>query len=339
MGLKTNTELRTDHETVRNKVGYYDFTHEIMQVTGKQREEFMDRIFANSVGDLETGKAKYTQMLNEDGIIIDDIIVIRISDSEYWITTLYIDDMKKWFDKNSSDYDVEYKDITDQYFMYAVQGPKSREVLNEFLEQDISDLPWFSITDNKIEDIPVKIGRAGYTGELGYEIFANPKYRNSIESKLLEAGKPHGIREITSEAKLSSLPREKGYVLMSDVEDTLPLESGFSWAVDWDTDFIGKSALQKAKDKGVSRKLRGFELKETSDGIEIEAGASVELNGENVGKVTAFAYGYTVEKYIGYALVDSNKTSIGDTVTIVGHEAELTKRVFYDKENERLTQA
>lgn len=339
MSIKTNTEMRKDHETVRNDVGFYDFTHDMLQVTGEQREEFMDRIFANSMGDLKPGKSKYTQMLNEDGIIIDDIIVHRLSDSEYWITTLYIDHMIEWFDKNSTDFNVDYKDITDQYMMYVVQGPKSREVLNKFVEQDVSDLPWFSISENKIEDVPVKIARAGFTGELGYEIYSNPKHKEFIEKKIVEAGKPYSIREINSEAKLSSLPREKGYVLMSDVEGTIPLESGFSWAVDWDTDFIGKSALQKAKDEGVKRKLRGFELKEDSNDIEIEPGATVQLNGEDIGKVTAFTYGYTVEKYIGYALMDSNKTNIGDKVTIDGYEAELTKRVFYDKDNERLTTA
>jgi len=276
-------------------------------------------------------------MLNEDGIVLDDVIVIHFSDSEFRITTLAIDNMIEWFDKHSADFKVEYNEITDSNMMYAVQGPKSREVLNEILDEDISDLSWFSITKNKIEEAPVNIARAGFTGELGYEIYADPKYKNFLEVRLLEAGEPHGIRKINTAAKLSSLPREKGYVLMSDLDGLNPLEAAMGWSVDWDTDFIGKSALQKAKNEGVKRKLRGFELKDDSDDIKIKPGATVQLNGKDVGKVTAFTYGYTVEKYIGYALVDRENTDFGDKITVDGSEAELTRRVFYDEDNERLT--
>lgn len=337
--LAPDTEIRKDHETIRNKVGFYDFTHEMLRVTGDQREEFLDKMFTNSMGDMEPGGAQYTQMLNEDGIILDDVIVFRIDDSEFWVSTLDVNSMIEWFDKNSSDFNVEYKDFTDQNVMYAVQGPKSREVLNKFLDQDISNQAWFSISENKIDGNPIHIARAGFTGELGFELYADPKHKDLIESKLLEAGEPHDIREINSDAKLTSIPVEKGYVLMTDVEGTTPLEAGFSWAVDWDTDFIGKSALQKAKDEGVSRKLRGFVLEDDAEDIEIEAGASVELNGENVGEVRNFTYGYTVDKYIGYALVDSNKTNIGDKISVDGYDAELTKRSFYDTDDERVRQS
>jgi len=337
MGIKTDTEMRKDHEVVRNNVGFYDFTHQMLQVTGKQREEFLDHIFVNSIGDTDPGEATYTSMLNEDGIVLDDVIVIHFSDSEFRITTLAIDNMIEWFDKHSADFKVEYNEITDSNMMYAVQGPKSREVLNEILDEDISDLSWFSITKNKIEEAPVNIARAGFTGELGYEIYADPKYKNFLEVRLLEAGEPYDIRKINTAAKLSSLPREKGYVLMSDLDGLNPLEAAMGWSVDWDTDFIGKSALQKAKKEGVKRKLRGFELKDGSDDIHIEPGTTVQLNGKDVGKITAFTYGYTVEKYIGYALVDRENTDFGDEITVDGYEAELTRRVFYDEDNERLT--
>jgi len=337
MSVKTDMEMRKDHETVRNQVGYYDFTHELLEVTGEQREQFLDRIFVNSVGATDPGGAQYTTMLDEDAVILDDVIVFRVSDETYWVSTLDIDSMIEWFDKNSSNYKVEYKNITDSNVMYAVQGPKSRKVLNQFLEKDISDLSWFSITDNKVDGVPVKVARAGFTGELGFEIYVNPDNKDLIVDKLKDAGEPYGIREITTNASLKSLPVEKGYVLMSDVGGTNPLEAGFGWSIDWDTNFIGKKALQKAKEDGVNRKLRNFELKEDSDDIEIEEGATVQFNGENVGTMTSFTYGYTVEKYIGYALVDSNKTSVGDTVTINGYEAELTKGAFYDPKRERLT--
>ncbi|UUX33579.1 aminomethyltransferase family protein [Fundicoccus culcitae] len=335
---KTDAETRREHEAVRNGVGFYDFTHEMIEVTGLQMGEFLDRIFANSMADLPTGKAKYTQMLNDDGIIIDDVIIFKVSDDAYWITTLYVDQMKEIFDTNITDYDAAYQDVTADYVMYVVQGPKSRDVINGVVEEAVDNLPWFSIMPNKIDDMDVHVSRAGYTGELGYEIYADASFKEAIESRIKAAGEPFDIVEITTDAKLSSLPREKGYVLMSDVGGMNPIDAGFAWAVAWDTDFIGKEALAKAKEAGSRRALLGFVLDSDDDEVAIDAGDDVMVEGEIVGQVTAVTYGYTVEKYIGYAVVDASKVGIGDRVTINDYAAELTKRAFYDVKNTRLTQ-
>lgn len=338
MITKTNAETRREHEAVRNGVGYYDFTHEMVEVKGPQMGAFMDRIFANTMGSLATGKAKYTQMLNEDGIIIDDVIVLKVSDDAYWITTLYVDQMKEIFEKNIAAYDATFEDVTADYVMFVVQGPKSRDVMNRIVVNDVSPMPWFSIAPNKIDDLDVHVSRAGYTGELGYEIYADAKFKDAIETKIKEAGADFDIVNILTDAKLSSLPREKGYVLMSDIGGTNPFEAGFAWAVDWDTDFIGKEALLKVKEAEVTRKLLGFVLDSEDDEVAIDAGDPVTFAGEEVGHVTAATYGYTVEKYIGYALVDVTKVKIGDRVKINDYDAELTKRAFYDMDNSRLTQ-
>lgn len=338
MITKHDETKRKEHEIVRNSVGYYDFTHEMIEVTGPQRGLFLDRVFSNTMEKLAVGKAKYTQMLNEEGIIIDDLIVFRISDEVYWITTLYIDQMKEIFEEVAKDYDVEYKDVTKDYLMYVVQGPKSRDVMNKIVKNPVDDLEWFSIEENTIDDFPVHVSRAGYTGELGYEIYAHPSHRNALERLISSAGEEFGILYIDTDVKLFSLPREKGYVLMSDVGGTNPLESGFAWAVDWDTDFIGKEALLKVKDEGATRDLVGFVLDSTDDEIEIKDGDAILANGEEVGKVVTIVYGFTVEKYIGYALIDKEKVSIGEKVTINDYSAELTKRIFYNVDNSNLTQ-
>lgn len=338
MITKIDETKRREHEAVRNSVGYYDFTHQMIEVTGPQREAFMDKVFSNTMGALKTGKGKYTQMLNEDGIIIDDLIVFRISDETYWITTLYVDQMKEIFEKVSVDYDVEYKDVTNDYVMYVVQGPKSLEVMNKIVKNPVDDMKWFSIAENQIEDFPVHVSRAGYTGELGFEIYADSSHKNDLERLISSAGEEFSIQDIETDVKLFSLPREKGYVLMSDIGGTNPLESGFEWAVDWDTDFIGKEALLKAKDEGVTRNLVGFVLDSTEDEIAIEDGEPILLQGEEVGKVVTIVYGFTVEKYIGYALIDTTKVKIGDKVTINDYDAELTKRSFYNVDNSNLTQ-
>ena len=246
--------------------------------------------------------------------------------------------MIAWFDSHNKDFEVVYEDITNKVTMYAVQGPKSREVLNKFLSEPVDSIKYFSITDNKIDDIPVRIARMGYTGELGYEIYCTPDDKPLVESKLDEAGKEFGILNLDTDVIITSLPREKGYVLMSDLAGTNPLEVDFGWTVNWKKDFIGKEALEKVKAEGAKRSLLGFTIED--DEIEIAPGSIAKLSDEIVGKVTVFTYGYTVEKSIGFVLVDNDKAKIGDIVNIVVETKEipatLVDRVFYDPSHERI---
>ena len=180
------------------------------------------------------------------------------------------------------------------------------------------------------------VARAGFTGELGYELYVESDKKDILEEKIKEAGKEFDLVNITSDVIIGSLPGEKGYVLMSDLEGSNPLEVGYGWTVAWDSDFIGKEALLKAKEN-VTRDLFGFELLE--DG-QVEAGDEVLLEGKKIGKVTKFTYGYTVEKFIGYCMIEKDKAVEGKKVEIKTKagslEAKLCDRVFYDKENKRV---
>lgn len=326
--------MRQEHEAIREAVGYYNFTHQLLEVTGKCAGKFLDRMFVNSFSKAKIGQAKYTTMLNHDGIIIDDVIIFRIEEEKYWISTLYIDQMIKHFDKEKESETVSYKDITSKVSMYAVQGPKSAKVLDKILDKPVEPIKHFYIEDNCFQGHDVKVARSGFTGELGYEVYLNPEYNDLLEEKLEEAGKEFGIVKMTTDVILTSLPREKGYVLMSDIAGTNPLEVDFGWTVAWKTDFIGKEALLKVKEEGAKRSLVGFTVED--DGAEIEPGTPVEVNGEKAGKATVFCYGYTVGKNIGFALVDNDKAKVGDKAEIGGYEAQLTDRVFYDPANERV---
>lgn len=212
------------------------------------------------------------------------------------------------------------------------------KLLNEILEKNISHLEFFEMEDNKIEDIEVKISRSGFTGELGYEVFFSPEYGDKIDKILLEKGKPYNVVQLTSEVVLMSLPGEKGYVIMDDLKGTNPLEVGFGWSVDWSKDFVGKEALEKVKKEGAKRRLRGFTVED--DNLEIKHDSAVKVDGEEVGRVTKSFYGYTVEKNIGYILIDKSHAKIGDKVTIINDnkevEATLTERVFYDPKDLRV---
>lgn len=332
---KNETNVRKEHETIRNSVGYYDFTHQLLEVKGSDAQAFLNKMFVAAIEKMGIGEAKYTTMLNDDGIIIDDVIVFRIEEEVFWISTLYINELIAWFDAHKDNAKVEYCDITEKTTMYAVQGPNSRAVLNDFLKNSIDSLKYFTIEDNMIDDIPVKVARSGYTGELGYEIYCAPENKVIIEDKLAESGEQYGIINITTDVIITSLPREKGFVLMSDLAGTDPLEVDFGWTIDWNKDFVGKSALEKVKAHGAKRKLIGFTVED--DTAQVEPGADVKVGGVVAGKVTMFTYGYSVEKNIGFALIDVDKAKIGDAA-VVGDSinAVLSERVFYDPENRRV---
>ncbi len=332
--------MRAQHEAVRNAVGWYCWTHFLLEVTGPDAAAFLDKIFVSSIAKTKVGRAKYTTMLNEDGIIIDDVIVFHIAEDKYWISTLHLRKLIPWLDDHKGECDVTYEDITPMTEMYAVQGPKSKELLNSFLAEKVDDQKFFSIRDNEMDGIPVKIARSGYSGELGYELYVASENVGVVEKKLAEYGKAFGAMEITEfQVKVWSLPTEKGYNLMSDLRGTNPLEVGFEDAVDWSKDFIGKAALEKVKAEGAKRQLLGFVVDD--DAVQIEGmnrgsfGAAVKVNGEEAGRVTKYVYSYTLGKSIGFALVDKTKAKVGDRATMSGDTATLTDRVWYDADNRR----
>lgn len=347
-GEKDSTEMlindvhtRSQHEAVRNAVGWYCWTHFLLKVTGKDAAVFLDKIFVSPITKTRAGGAKYTTMLNEDGIIIDDVIVFHIEENEYWISTLHIKKLIAWLDAHRGESRVEYKDITDTMEMYAVQGPKSKDLLNAFLTEKVDDMKFFTIRDNKIDDVTIKVARSGYTGELGYEIYVAPQNARLLETKLIEFGKAFGAMQITEfQVMVWTLPSEKGFNLMSDLRGTNPFETGLDGAIDWSKNFIGKAALENIKAQGPKRQLLGFSV--DNEAAHIEAmnrgsfGAAVMINGKEIGRVTKYVYSYTFGRSIGFALVDRTKAKAGDKVTISGYSATLADRILYDVENKRL---
>ena len=334
--MKNDVLRRKEHEAVRKGVGYYDFTHQVLDVKGRDAATFLDKVFVNDIKNMKEGHALYTTMLNEDGKIIDDVIVFRLEEKKFLISTLYIDKMIKWFDKFKDGCDLDYKDITSKLTMFAIQGPKSKDLVNKIVDKDISSMKFFTIDENTVGDLDIMVARAGFTGELGYELYVESDKKEKLEEKIKKAGEEFGLVNITTDVIIGSLPGEKGYVLMSDLEGTNPIEVGYGFTVHWDSDFIGKDALLKAKED-VKRDLFGFEL----DGeAEVEAGDPVFCDGKEIGKVTKFTYGYTIEKFIGYCLIEKDFAVEGKVVEIKtksgNAKAKLCDRVFYDKENERV---
>jgi len=327
--MSKDESVIAQHNAVRNSVGWYDFTHHLVEVTGDDATIFLDKLYSNSIAKAKIGGAKYTTMLNEEGIILDDVIIFRLEENKYWVSTLYIERLLQWYDDHKEDNNVSYQRITEEWKMYSVQGPKAKDLVNAVADESIEDLKFFNIRDNKIDGIPVKIARGGFTGEKwGYEIYFAVDQEETVAAKLSKEGTALGGKLVTEvDVKALTLSGEKGFVLMIDIGETNPFEVGFENMIDWEKDFIGKSALLKVKEEGPKRLLLGFTLDDKDASIYGGPhGAYVKKGEELIGRVTKFIWGATVGKFVGYALIDTDKAAVGDTVQINGYEVILTER-------------
>lgn len=242
--------------------------------------------------------------------------------------------MIPWFDAHKEGADVNYTDVTKKWDMYAVQGPRSKELVNALVETPVDDLKFFSIMDNTIDGIPVKINRAGFSGEKwGYEIYLAPGEGDGLEEKLRIAGQKMDAREVTDfQIMAISLPTEAGFYYMRDLMYTNPFEVGLDRGIGWDKDFIGKEALLKYKETGWEHELVGFTV--AQDDVHIQhkgfggPGDVVLLNGEEVGRVSKFTYSFVKEINIGYILARKGTLVPGDKVMIHGYEAVITAPRF-----------
>lgn len=331
---KNDERKRSEHNAVRNAAGWYYFTHQLVEVTGPDAAAFLDHLCANPILNLAVGRDRYTTMLNEQGQIVDDVVVMHRGENRFWVSTLYRTQILKWFDTHKESFDVAYRDVTKEYDMYSVQGPKSRDVIHAIADKSVEELRFFAMMDNTIEGIPVMLNRGGFTGEkLGYEIYVAPAQKETIEKKLAEAVAAVGGREVTEfQVMVLTLPGEKGFYLMRDLLDTNPLEVGLDRGIGWDREFVGREELLKIRETGPAREMVGFTVDKDDVNIHQKCfggpGEPVLLEGKEIGRVSKITFSYGLEKNIGYALVRKGAVSNGDHVQIHGEDAVITSRVF-----------
>jgi aminomethyltransferase len=325
---------RSEHMAVRRTVGWYLWTHQLMEVAGDDAAAFLDKIFPNNIAALKVGAERYTTMLDEGGDIIDDVVVFRMEEKRFWISTLFVYDMAKWFAARKGEARLEYADITPNWHMYAVQGPRSRDMVNALVKNKVDELKFFNIRENEINGIPVYINRAGFTGEaLGYEIYVPAGKSDEVEEKLRVAADQFEGKEVTEFQVMAwTLPTEAGFYYMRDLRHTNPLEVGLDRGINWDKEFIGKEALLNIREKGPAREMVGFTLAEADVYIKGRhmgnEGETVWKDGEEVGRCAKIVYSYVQETNNGYILADKGALKVGDKVTMHGHEAVITEKSF-----------
>ena len=292
-----------EHHQVRNDAGMFDVSHmTVVDLTGPGVRAFLQRLLANDVAKLkDPGKALYSCMLNEDGGVIDDLIVYYMNDEWYRmvVNAATRDKDLAWIDRQSEGYELEINERSD-LAMIAVQGPHAREKAIEALPVDVVEAvsgldrffgcdcgEWF-------------VGRTGYTGEDGFEIMLPDSEAPAFWDRLAESGvKPCGL------GARDTLRLEAGMNLYgSDMtESTSPLVSGLGWTIAWepaDRDFIGRAALQAERDKGVAQKLVGLVLEDK--GI-LRGHQKVIIENVGEGETTSGSFSPTLKQSIAFARV------------------------------------
>ena len=319
-----------EHQAVRQSCGVFDVSHmgEVL-ISGPDAERYVNHIFTNDVRGIADGKILYGMMCYEDGGVVDDLLVYKMSDDRFFlvINAANIDKDWAWIQQQATGYDVRLEHQSEQYGELAVQGPESEKVMQEVLGIDCAELAFY--TFKQLGDVIVS--RTGYTGEDGFEIYATPYYINTCWDKLMASGrcKPCGL------GCRDTLRFEVGLPLYGDElsADITPVMAGLSMFVKLDKEeFIGRDALARQKADGPDKKLVGIEL---ADKAIPRHGYTVLKDGEPIGEVTTGYHTISTDKSVCMALIDARHAVLGTPVEIQIRKktfaGTVCKKRFYDK--------
>ena len=319
-----------EHQAVRQSCGVFDVSHmgEVL-ITGPDAERYVNHIFTNDVTSMPAGKILYGMMCYENGGVVDDLLVYKCGENEFFlvINAANIDKDWEWIQEQSKGYNVKLDHQSDSYGELAVQGPESEHVMKDVLGIDGSDLIFY--TFKQIGD--VIISRTGYTGEDGFEIYATPNYIIECWDKLVASGrcKPCGL------GCRDTLRFEVGLPLYGDElsAEITPIMAGLGIFVKLDKDeFIGKDVLARQKEEGPAKKLVGIEL---SDKAIPRHGYVVLKDGQPIGEVTTGYHTISTDKSVCMALIDAQFTKLDTEVDIQIRKkvfpGKVVKKQFYNK--------
>ena len=329
-----------EHENVRKKVGVFDVSHMgEFWIRGPKAFELVQRLTSNDVAKLDDGKVQYTCFPNDTGGIVDDLLVYRINPQTYLlvVNAANIDKDWAWVVKNNI-HGADIHNAFDETSQLAVQGPLALATLQKITNTDLKEIPYYTFKYADIAGVKhVLISNTGYTGAGGYEIYMPNSEGAQIWKAVFEAGKEFGIKPIGLAAR-DTLRLEMGFCLYgNDINDTTsPIEAGLGWITKFvpGNDFINRKSLEKQKDEGVSRKLRGFEM--VDKGIPRQHYEICDASGNIIGEVTSGTMSPSLKIPIGMGYVKSEFSDIGSEIYIKIREkllkAKIVKIPFYKEQ-------
>ena len=329
--------VNAEHETVRNGVGVFDVSHmgEFL-LSGPNALALIQKVTSNDASVLTVGRAQYSCLPNHDGGIVDDLIIYKMKEEQYLLVVNASNIEKDWnWISGLNDLDVDMRNISDDYSLLAIQGPKAVEAMQPLTSVNLSEIKYYHF---EVADFAgfehVIISATGYTGSGGFEIYCKNDQAEEIWNKVFETGAAFGIKPIGLAAR-DTLRLEMGFCLYgNDISDTTsPLEAGLGWITKFNKDFTNSENLKKQKEAGVSRKLVGFEL--TERGVPRHDYEIVDADGTVIGIVTSGTMAPSLNKGIGLGYVTTEHSAVDSDIFIRIRKndvaAKVVKLPFYKK--------
>lgn len=313
--------INDEHAAVRNNAGVFDVSHmgEFI-LKGEHALDLIQRVTSNDVSKITEGQAQYGCLPNEQGGIVDDLIVYCIEYNKVYMIVVNASNIEKdwnWISKYNTR-GVEMHNISDKTCLLAIQGPNATKILQPLVDTDIMNLKYYTFTKGKFAGVDnVLVSATGYTGAGGVEIYFEDKdgAAEKIWDAIFEIGAPQGLKPIGLGAR-DTLRLEMGYCLYgNDIDDTTsPLEAGLGWITKFTKDFTAKEILQQQKAAGVTRKLVGFEM--IDRGIPRHDYLIKDAAGNTIGKVTSGTQAPSLNKGIGMGYVSVSHAALDSEIFI-----------------------
>ncbi|WP_298497787.1 glycine cleavage system aminomethyltransferase GcvT [uncultured Algibacter sp.] len=310
--------VNIEHETVRNAVGVFDVSHmgEFL-IEGEHALELIQKVTSNDASKLTIGKAQYSCLPNDNGGIVDDLIVYRLKENTYLLVVNASNIEKDWnWIKSKNNAGATMRDLSEDYSLLAIQGPKAIEAMQSLTSKDLSSIKFYNFVIGDFAGIEhVIISATGYTGSGGFEIYCKNSEVKQIWDKVLEAGADFGIKPIGLAAR-DTLRLEMGYCLYgNDIDDTTsPIEAGLGWITKFTKEFTNSVALKAEKERGAERKLVAFKLDDR--GIPRHGYDIVDGNGNKIGIVTSGTMSPSLSKGIGLGYVPAVFSDVDSKINI-----------------------
>lgn len=327
--------INAEHQTVRTAVGVFDVSHmgEFL-LSGPNALALIQKVTSNDAATLTDGRVQYSCLPNNEGGIVDDLLVYKIKDGQYLLVVNASNIDKDWdWISAQNDLGVEMKNLSDDYSLLAIQGPKAIEALQSLTSVDLSAIKYYHFEVGDFAGIEhVIISATGYTGAGGFEIYCKNDQAEQIWNKIFEAGAPFGIQPIGLAAR-DTLRLEMGFCLYgNDINDTTsPIEAGLGWITKFNKEFTNSDNLKNQKEAGVTKKLVGFEMQERA--VPRHDYEIVDQSGNPIGIVTSGTMSPSLNKGIGMGYVTLDNSSVDNEIFIRIRKkdvpAKVVKMPFY----------
>lgn len=313
-----------EHNAVRTGVGVFDVSHmgEI-EIHGPEAAKLINYVATNNAEKLKPGQAHYSALLYEHGGFVDDILVHKISDHDFFLCVNAANQEKDFEHiraQNRFVADVVF--ASGRYAQLAVQGPKALATVQKLTNADLSAIKYYWFRDGQIAGVPARIARTGYTGEDGVELYVSPESAEHVWNAVLEAGKEFDIRPCGLGARNTLRLEAKMALYGHEIDASInPFEADLGWIVKMDKgEFVGRAALEKVEQQGVTRKVVGFEMRDRGIGRD---GYEVWLDGKPAGWVTSGGPSPTLNKNIGLCYLPVDKAIPTQPIQVIIRNAPV----------------